>query len=192
MKLSCLICLFITLSCFSQNDSLTRHVIGLRFSGYYLNTTEDFQGAGKSNTFEFRVEPYYMYTLNPYIRIGILGEYHTGGSSLSQIIVPKDLYGLGFISRVTYLNLFNKTTIHDRFVFFSELSFSTTNFYLSKQNTFTVQQRLNFDYSLLRLRFIGIGIRIYEGLSADLSGMLYKFFPGKLGFLPNIGLFYTL
>lgn len=179
--------------CFAQKDSIesSRHTVGFRFSGYILNTTEN-HAVGESTSFEFRVEPYYLFSLNHFLSIGVMSEYHTGGSSLSKIVVPSDSYGFGLTSRLKYPLFKDELKWENRFEVFSELSFSATNFYLGNDNTFVVNSKIDLNYWLFRARFLGVSLRFFKQLHLDLSIMTYKFIPGRWGVLKNVGLYYKL
>lgn len=185
--------LLTTATCWAQRDSneLHRHTIGFRFSGYVFNTTDN-HPAGASTTFEFRIEPYYLYSLNHFLSIGAMGEYHTGGSSLSNVTVPSNSYGFGLVSRLNYPFFKDENKWKNRFDVFSELSFSATNFYLNTDNTFVVNSNISLDYWLLRIRFLGVSLRVFKQLHLDLSVMTYKFDPGRWGILGNVGLYYKI
>lgn len=170
---------------FSQTEEFKKHTIGLRFSNTVVKTT-DAHPLGKSKTYEYRFEPYYLFSFHPKISVGLLGEYHTAGTTLQGYEVLDDLYGIGLTSRFIYPSFIKNEKYKDRLFFFGELSFSVTNFYLDLDKEFKrPSNKLN--NQLLRIRPIGISYDLFKGFNIDLSVMVYKFFPGRWGVLHNIG-----
>ena len=98
------------------------------------------------------------------------------------------MYGFGLIGRFVYPTFIQSERFKDKLMFFAELSLSTTNYYYSKEKTFIRSADNRLEYMLLRIRPVGVRYDLYKGLGIDLSGMVYKFFPGRWGVLGNIGI----
>ena len=186
--------LFLFLICFKvsfcQSDERGKHIIGFRMFGYILNTTVH-HPIGKSNTIDFRIEPYYLYPINKVFSIGVLAEYNKGWTSSEYVDIPDVQYGVGFVGRWNYPNPFTKDWMKDRLSFFSELSYSITNSYNSEAYDFHWSDRGQLKYTLWRFRPIGANFRIYKNLEFDFSVCVYKFVPGRWRTMRNIGLSYN-
>lgn len=171
----------------AQETSNYKHTIGARFSGMYINTTE-LHPWGKTNSFELRVEPYYLYSFNTWFSMGVQGEYHTAWSNAEQIDILPDQYGLGIIARFNYPNPFQVEWIQKRVNFYGEFGWSLTNFYNKDSNQFVYSNNGNLRYSLFRIRPVGFNVRLFRTFYFDASLCVYKFVPGRVRFLPNFGL----
>lgn len=174
---------------FSQNDRMNSSVLGIRFNGYILNTT-DHHPIGQSNTFEIRLEPYFLYPIANRFSVGLMGEYQTAGSTLSNLNIPKDNYGIGLLGRYYYPEIFKNETLKEKLSFFAEAAISLTNYYNSEGNVFPVSKNGRLKYALIRLRPIGASYDLFKGFNMDLSFCVFKFLPERWRFLPNIGLSY--
>jgi hypothetical protein len=174
---------------FSQIKKSNNIIVGMRFNGYYNNTT-DFHPIGKSNTFEIRLEPYFIYPLSDRFGVGFIGEYQTAFSTLENLELPSDNYGLGLLGRYNHPINFMSKKLNEKLLLFAETSVSITNYYNSEGNIFPVSKNGSLNYALLRLRPIGISFDIFKGFNVDLSFCIFKFFPGRWRSLPNIGLSY--
>ena len=181
--------LILSFNVLSQSTRLNSSILGMRFNGYVLSTTE-FHEIGKSKTFELRLEPYFLFPISSRFAFGLLGEYQTAGSTLSSLDIPADNYGIGFLARYNYPFKFNNEFLNRKLLFFAETSISFTNYYNSENNVFPVSKSGNLDYLLLRLRPIGMNFVVVKGFNVDLSFCVFKFFPGRWRSLPNIGLSY--
>lgn len=181
--------LLISLSLYGQ-DNLNRHTLGTRITGYYLNTTKA-HPSGVSNTFGFGVEPYYQYSILPLFSLGVLLEYRTSFTDHEDIEVVKNKYGLGLMGRFNYPNpnFFKESQILSKLSFYSEVSCSFTNYFLDGING--IQRPSDYlEIQFLRLRYLGVGIVLFNNFNLDFSFAAYKFFPGGWGGLSNIGVFY--
>jgi hypothetical protein len=174
---------------FSQIKNTNRNIAGVRFNGYYANTT-DFHPIGKSNTIEIRLEPYFIYLISDRFGIGLIGEYQTAFSTLENLELPSDNYGLGILGRYNHPINFLSKNLNVKLLLFAETSISLTNYYNSEENIFPVSKNGGLNYALLRLRPIGLSFDIFKGFNVDLSFCIFKFFPGRWRSLPNIGLSY--
>lgn len=179
----------IVLNLFSQEQEkdFKKHTLGSRFTATLLNTT-DAHPWGKSNTVEIGLEPYYLYFFHENFSLGLMGEYRNSFTTLEDLELVRDLYGVGLISRFIYPipNFIKNKERFNRFTFFGEASFSLTNYYLDADLQFK-RPNSRLENQFLRIRPIGVNFDIYKGFGIDISFAVYKFFPGRWGGLSNIG-----
>lgn len=181
--------LLISFNLYGQ-DSLNNHTIGTRITAYFINSTE-FDPLGPSNTFGFGVEPYYLYSICSRFSFGLLAEYRTSYTDHEDIEVVKNKYGIGLIGRFNYPNpkFIEESELLSSLSFYSEVSYSLTNYYLD--STASIQRPSDkLEVQFLRLRYLGIGVELFNNFNLDISFAAYKFFPGRWGGLSNIGVFY--
>jgi len=189
MKITFFLLLLISTNVISQNMEFNSNILGLRFNGYILSTTEN-HSIGKSNTFEVRLEPYFIYPISDRFGVGLIAEYQTAGSTLSNLNIPKDNYGLGVLGRYNHPINFMSKKLNEKLLLFAEASISLTNYCNSEGNVFPVSKNGSLNYALLRLRPIGISFDLFKGFNVDLSLCIFKFLPGRWRTLPNIGISY--
>lgn len=182
--------LLISTSLYCQ-DSLNNHTIGTRVTAYLHNSSEA-DPLGASNTYGFGIEPYYQYSVFSFFSFGILLEYRTSFTDHDDIEVVQNKYGIGLIGRFNYPNpkFIEESEIFNKLSFYSEASYSFTNYYLDSINSFQ-RPSDNLEVRFLRLRYLGINVELFKNFNIDISFAAFKFFPGRWGGLSNIGVHYS-